>query len=75
MQSLATPEVTEVDGLQLHLSNTNPTGYKNVFETRGGRFEAKKAHAGGNQTYLGTFDTAVEAAIAYARYVQSLESA
>ena len=65
----------ECDVLQLHLSATNPTGYKGVYVKRGtGRFEAKVC-SHGQLHHIGNFDTALEAAEAYARHVQSLESA
>ena len=68
--------VIEAEGLQLHLAEEgrssalkNRSGYVGVRETRNGRFEARLLHASES---LGTFDTAVEAAVAYARNVQSL---
>ena len=65
----------ECDVLQLHLSATNPTGYKGVYVKRGtGRFEAKVC-SHGQLHHIGNFGTALEAAEAYARHVQSLESA
>ena len=65
----------ECDVLQLHLSATNPTGYKGVYVKRGtGRFEAKVC-LHGQLHHIGNFDTALQAAEAYARHVQSLESA
>ena len=68
------PEVTQVE-LQLHLSATNPTGYKGVYVKRGtGRFEAKVCSYG-QLHHIGNFDTALEAAEAYARHVRLLESA
>ena len=52
--------VTEVDGLQLHLSSRSETGYLGVRLSKSGdRFRAEHA-----DTNLGTFDTAVEAAVA-----------
>lgn len=81
VQSLEAPEsaqpaaLDECDGLQLHLSATNPTGYKGVYVKRGtGRFEAKVC-SHGQLHHIGNFDTALQAAEAYARHVQSLESA
>ena len=65
----------EYGGLQLHLSATNPTGYKGVYVKRGtGRFEAKVC-SHGMLHHIGRFDSALEAAIATARHVQSLGSA
>ena len=63
-------EVTEVDGLQLHLSAANPTGYRGLRMKPSGKFEAN--HGSSQERYIGLFDTAVEAAVAYARHVQSL---
>ena len=57
---------TEAEGLRLHLSSITSTGYKGVRE-RGARFTAE-ARAGERNVYLGSFDTAVEAAVAYALY-------
>jgi hypothetical protein len=66
--------VSESDGLQLHLSS-NRSGYRHVYPTSNGRpFEAFST-AGGNYKHLGTFDSAVEAAVAYARHVQSASAA
>ena len=55
----------EAEGLRLHLSSSNSTGYKNVGE-HPGRFQAKRV-VDGRMVYIGSFDTAVEAAVAYAR--------
>ena len=76
MQLPAQPAaLDECDVLQLHLSATNPTGYKDVYVKRGtGRFEAKVC-SHGQLHHIGNFDTALQAAEAYARHVQSLESA
>ncbi|EOD24108.1 hypothetical protein EMIHUDRAFT_123650 [Emiliania huxleyi CCMP1516] len=60
--------VAEAEGLQLHLSSSSSTGYKGVREPRTGRFEAQRK-VGGRAVSLGTFDSAVEAAVAYARAV------
>jgi len=67
MSSLLLPYgvVTEFDGLQLHLSRNSPTGYTGVTK-EGSRFRARR---GGQQ--IGTYETAVEAAAAYAREVNS----
>ncbi|EOD30797.1 hypothetical protein EMIHUDRAFT_232396 [Emiliania huxleyi CCMP1516] len=46
----------------------NATGYEGVLKHTSGRFQARH-RVGGRQVYLGTFDTAVEAAVAYARGV------
>ena len=62
---------TEVDGLKLHLSVNNVTGYKGVGPSHvQGKF---KADSGG--TKLGCmFDTAVDAAVAYARHLAAEKS-
>ena len=64
----------EAEGLRLHLSSSNSTGYKNVFKQASGRFWAQHTVDGG-QVHIGTFDTAVEAAVAYARAVGQAEAA
>ena len=61
-------EVAEAAGLRLHLSEKNPTGYRGV-RSSGGRFVAQHT-LDGKYTYLGVFDTAVEAAVAYAKHRQ-----
>ncbi|EOD04081.1 hypothetical protein EMIHUDRAFT_466286 [Emiliania huxleyi CCMP1516] len=70
--ALATPLATEAEGLRLHLSSSNVTGYMGVTEPSSGRFRAQH-RAGGRQVSLGTFATAVEAAVAYARAVGESE--
>ena len=64
-----TPEVTEVDGLQLHLSGANPTGYLGLQVVDGARFRARYG-----QKHIGTYGTAVEAAVAYAKAVAAAEN-
>ena len=64
------PLATEAEGLRLHLSSNSITGYKGVFNQASGRFIATRKHK-----YLGAFDTAVEAAVAYARAVGQAEAA
>ena len=76
--------VTEAEGLKLHIAEQargngvpNPTGYVGVYAKSNGRFEAKFQRAGGKirkNKALGTFATAVEAAVAYAEHVQSLSA-
>ena len=64
-------------GWQLHLSKLNQTGYKGVY-CHGSRFNCSITSGGRKgqpHRYLGTFDTAVDAAVVYARHVQSLASA
>ena len=61
--------VAEAEGLQLHLSSKNTsTGYKGVARHHSGRFEARRS-VNGRNVHLGLFDTAVEAAVAYAQAV------
>ena len=71
----AAPElVTEADGVQLHLSRrSNNSGYAGVYATAYGTFSATHVHDG-IRVRLGTFGTAVDAAVAYARHMQSLGS-
>ena len=60
--------MAEAEGLRLHLSSSSATGYKGVREHLSGRFEVRYT-ANGRPVTLGCFDTAVEAAVAYARAV------
>ena len=63
--------VLEAEGLTLHLSAHNRTGYKGVNGSRGTkRFTAKAGHH-----YLGFFSSAVDAAVAYARHAQGRDEA
>lgn len=55
-----------VGGRALHLSRKSPTGYTNVYVQPSGRFSARQP--GGTRS-LGTFATAVDAAVAYANAV------
>ncbi|EOD28286.1 hypothetical protein EMIHUDRAFT_114210 [Emiliania huxleyi CCMP1516] len=71
--SAAAPLATEAEGLRLHLSSSNATGYRGVCADRS-RYQAKH-RAGERMVYLGTFATAVEAAVAYARAVGEAEAA
>ncbi|EOD17984.1 hypothetical protein EMIHUDRAFT_195991 [Emiliania huxleyi CCMP1516] len=65
---------TEAEGLRLHLSSSNSTGYKGVYELASGRFKAEHK-VDGRTVYLGTYDTAVEAAVAYARAISEASAA
>ncbi|EOD03821.1 hypothetical protein EMIHUDRAFT_372674 [Emiliania huxleyi CCMP1516] len=65
---LARPPVAEAEGLRLHLSSSSSTRYRGVKGLQSGRFQAEY-RVGGRKVCLGTFDTAVEAAVAYARAV------
>ena len=64
---------TEAEGWQLHLSSGSSTGYKNVGQTGSGRFFARD-RVNGRQVHLGTFDTAIAGAVAYARAVAGAPS-
>jgi len=59
--------------MQLHLSSSSATGYKGVVSSSHGRFRAQRA-VGRSNVILGVFDTAVEAALAYARSVGEYDS-
>ena len=65
-------EVQEVrEGIQLHLSSDNSTGYKGIkLDRRRNKFVAERS-VRGRLKYLGRFDTAIEAAMAYARSAMS----
>jgi hypothetical protein len=76
--------VEEAEGLRLHLSSSNATGYKCVchapnssqsrpYRVRSG--DPKAGREGSLRVNLGSFTTAVEAAVSYARYVQSQQEA
>jgi len=57
------------EGLRLHLSSRSSTGYKGVhIKPSSGRFQAQQT-VKGRSTSIGVFDSAVEAAVAYARAV------
>ena len=60
--------VSEAEGLQLHLSVSSSTGYKGVFKQPSGRFRTQRK-VDGRMVTIGTFDTALEGAVAYARAV------
>ena len=64
------PEVlqTEAQGYQLHLERRNRTGYKGVYYDQLG-FRAKRVINGTQEYVNGCFETAVEAAAAYAKAV------
>ena len=68
------PAVAEAaEGVRLHLSSSNATGYRGVHKARNGRYEAKRKKEG-RFVYLGLFDTAVEAAVAHARAVAETDA-
>ena len=75
----ADDRVTEAEGLRLFLTREklhnagtqrNPTGYTGVRESAGGRFRAEGSRAG-RSMHLGCFNSVVEAAVAFARYMQA----
>jgi len=55
------------EGLELVPSQSGETGYRGVYKNGGG-FEAK-VRENGTVRYLGTFQTAIEAALCYARHI------
>ena len=60
--------VTEAGGMQLHLSRKSQTGYLGVYPDKN-RFKAQYGSgSGGTMVHLGNFETAVEAAVAYAKH-------
>ena len=62
----------EAEGVELYTSPTMASGYTCVVRSRTGRFfEAYYSHHGTKKS-LGTFDTAVEAAVAYARHRRAM---
>ena len=58
--------VTEAEGLKLWRSSRTPTGYRAVYAS-GNRFLVQ-VHSGGKNVHLGTHGTAVQAAVAVARF-------
>ena len=64
---------TEAEGLTLHLSSQNRTGYLHVTRTGFSRFRAEVRGGTGAPLTLGHYDTAVEAAVAVARHRQNVE--
>ncbi len=78
---VAQAEVTEVDGVQLHLSTRSSTGYEGVVRFRAApstschvQFKAQAPLTLGRET-IGYYGTAVEAAVAYATYVAEHQTA
>lgn len=63
------PPTRVADGLRLHLSNRSDTGYRGVYATVGESLMPEGFKAQYNHNYLGNYDTAVEAAVAYAQHV------
>jgi hypothetical protein len=72
-EAQASPEVvTEADGFKLHLSSTSASGYNGV-RRHGNRYRAAVRHARKTHT-VGSFATAVEAAVAVAQVRRDLGS-
>ena len=66
-KALARCAVAEVEGWgQLHLSSRSTTGYKGVWRQASGRFTAQLSRNDCHEC-LGTYNTALEVAVAYAR--------
>ena len=59
--------VEEAQGLKLHLSSRSSTGYKGVTQPKGSRKFRCVLSADGKSHFLGNHDTAIEAAVAYAK--------
>ena len=57
----------------MQLCSSSGTGYKGVRKRASGRFQAEHKVDGGRRVSLGTFATAVEAAVAYTRAVGEAE--
>ena len=57
----------EAGGHKLFLSTKSASGYMGVSKEPSGRFKAVR-NVGGAQVYLGTYDTAGEAAVAFAKH-------
>ena len=68
------PDVVDVastsDGMQLEKSAKTNTGYRGVYRRASGRFEARISQSKGYK-YVGSYDTAVEAAVAYAKAMRT----
>ena len=58
--------VAGAGSIRLHIAESSATGYRGVFQN-GTRFQAK-FRFDGKDTYIGSFGTAVEAAVAYAKH-------
>ena len=69
-------EQLEKEGLQVHISTKSGSGFKGVHVASSKAIRGFKAvhYADGVETTLGYYDSAVEAAVAYARYVATLEA-
>ena len=58
--------VAEAEGYTLRLSEKSATGYEGVSKD-GGRYQAR-VRSGGRKVHIGYYNTAVEAAVEYARW-------
>eukprot|EP00966_Prymnesium_polylepis_P159625 3688927-Prymnesium_polylepis.1 len=65
----AVPAGDDSGDIELHLSATATSGYRGVKQVTSGRFAAKYY-----DQHLGTYNTAVEAATAFARHMRSLDA-
>ena len=63
--------VAEAQGYTLHLSKHTLTGYQGVRRMNYGQFKAFGRLDDGSSKTLGTFNNAIDAAVAYARHVES----
>ena len=66
-EAVARGVATEVDGILLHMSDKSPTGYKGVGPKDGGYRARYERH------HLGVFESAEEAALAFARHALKAE--
>ena len=70
MGEVAAPTVaTEVEGLRLHVSSKSSTGYKGVYYQPRQVSRPYRAVRPEDNTQIGLFATAAEAAVAYAKVV------
>ena len=60
--------VTEAEGYQLFLSRKSKSGYMGVSEMSSGGFQARRFTSSQRLVDLGLFDTALDAAVAYAKH-------
>ena len=72
-QSASHEIVEEAEGWRLHLSSSSNTGYKGVSRKPDGRFLARGPSLLPVGRHIGIYDTAVQAAVAYARQFARLQ--
>ena len=65
--------VKEAEGMNLHLSHESPTGYLGVTWRHARRLFEAQVMVDGRMRHIGSYSTALEAAVAYARYVMGDE--